>query len=66
MASVSEYISQGRTYLGEVTTELKKVYWPARNETLAFTGVVIVVVSFVAAYLGIVDFVLSRILGLLF
>jgi preprotein translocase subunit SecE len=66
MASVSEYISQGRTYVGEVTTELKKVYWPTRSETLAFTAVVIVVVSFVAAYLGVVDFVLSRLMGLVF
>ena len=66
MPSVTEYISQGRTFLGDVSTELKKVYWPPRSETVAFTGVVLIVVSFVAAYLGIVDFVLSRILGLLF
>ena len=66
MPSVTEYITQGRTFLGEVSTELKKVYWPPRSETIAFTGVVLIVVSFVAAYLGIVDFVLSRILGLLF
>ena len=66
MPSVSEYITQGRTFMGDVSTELKKVYWPSRSETVAFTGVVLVVVSFVAAYLGIVDFVLSRILSLLF
>jgi preprotein translocase subunit SecE len=52
--------------MGDVSTELKKVYWPPRSETVAFTGVVLVVVSFVAAYLGIVDFVLSRLLSLLF
>ena len=47
MASVAEYISQGRTYLGEVTAELKKVYWPSRQETFAFTGVVVVVLSLI-------------------
>jgi preprotein translocase subunit SecE len=66
MASVSEYIEQGRTFLGEVGTELKKVYWPTRSETGAFTMVVVVVVSFVSVYLGLVDYVLSLLLGLLF
>ncbi len=66
MPSVSEYITQGRTFMGDVSTELSKVYWPPRSETIAFTGVVLVVVSFVAAYLGIVDFVLSRLLSFLF
>ncbi|TFH23234.1 MAG: preprotein translocase subunit SecE [Myxococcales bacterium] len=66
MASVAEYITQGRTFLGEVVTELKKVYWPSRQETLAFTGVVLVVVTFVSVYLGIVDYVLSLALGLVF
>ena len=66
MPSVTEYINQGRTFMGDVSTELRKVYWPPRSETVAFTGVVLIVVSFVAAYLGIVDFVLSRILGLFF
>ena len=66
MASVSEYIAQGRTFLGEVGAELRKVYWPPRQETLAFTGVVLFVVTFVAIYLGVVDYVLSLLLGLLF
>ena len=66
MASVSEYITQGRTFIGEVSTELKKVYWPTRSETMAFTLVVVVVVGFVAIYLGLVDYVLSLGLGLLF
>lgn len=66
MANVSEYITQGREYLSDVQTELKKVYWPTRQETMTFTWVVLVVVAFVSAYLGIVDFILSRLLGLLF
>jgi len=66
MAGVSEYIAQGRGFLSEVVAELKKVYWPARNETLAFTAVVVVVVTFVSAYLGFVDWVLSILLGFVF
>jgi preprotein translocase subunit SecE len=66
MAGVTEYISQGRTFFGEVIAELKKVYWPPRNETVAFTAVVVVVVAFVSAYLGVVDWVLSLLMGLVF
>ncbi len=64
MANVTEYIEQSRTFLGECVTELKKVYWPTRQETVAFTVVVLIVVAFVAVYLGIVDYILS--LGLRF
>jgi len=66
MAGVSEYIAQGREFFSEAVAELKKVYWPARNETLAFTAVVVVVVTFVSAYLGVVDWILSIALGLVF
>ena len=66
MAGVSEYITQGRSFMSEVVAELKKVYWPSRNETLAFTAVVVVVVSFVSIYLGFVDWILSVLLGVVF
>jgi preprotein translocase subunit SecE len=66
MANVAQYIAQSRSFLNEVAGELKKVYWPPRNETMAFTGVVLVVVTFVAAYLGVVDYLLSLLMGLVF
>ncbi len=66
MANVTEYVEQGRTFLGECATELKKVVWPTRNETFTFTTVVLVVVAFVSLYLGIVDYILSLLLGLVF
>ena len=66
MASVNEYIAQSRTFLSEVGAELRKVYWPPRQETLAFTGIVLFVVAFVAIYLGVIDYVLSLLMGLLF
>ena len=66
MAGVTEYISQGRTFFNEVWAELKKVYWPPRNETLAFTAVVLVVVTFVSAYLGVVDWALSLVMRYVF
>jgi preprotein translocase subunit SecE len=46
-------------FLRDVRSELRKVTFPSRAETLASTAVVIVVVFIVAIYLGIVDFILS-------
>jgi len=66
MAGVNEYIEQGRTFVSEVIAELKKVYWPPRSETFAFTAVVMVVVVFVAVYLGVVDWVLSLFMKFVF
>jgi preprotein translocase subunit SecE len=66
MPSVTEYITQGRSFLNEVTTELRKVYWPPRRETLAFTGVVTIVVVFIAVYLGLCDYFISLLLSLVF
>ena len=40
--------------------ELKKVTWPTPKQTLASTAVVIIIVFIVAIYLGIVDFVLAK------
>ncbi len=56
-------IQRGRRFLEEAWSELKKVHWPARRETVAATGVVIVVVFITAAWLGLVDAVLAWMLS---
>ncbi len=60
-------VERSREFLEECWAELKKVHWPTRDETRAATIAVIVGVSVVALYLGVVDFVISllisRILG---
>jgi len=52
-------------FLREVKTELKKVTWPSRKQTISSTGVVLVLVIIVAAFLGLVDMVLVRLVRLL-
>lgn len=47
----------------DVRSELRKVTFPTRKETIASTAVVITVVFIIAIYLGMVDFVLSLFLG---
>jgi len=64
---VKDIVPQGREFVSEVWTELRKVHWPTRQETLAATVVVIVVVLIVSLWLGLVDgvisFFLSRLIG---
>lgn len=48
-------------FYGEWITEMKKVTWPGRKDTLSSTAVVIVVVLIIVAFLGLVDFALGRI-----
>ncbi len=54
-----------REYLEEVKGELKKVTWPTRKETLSTALAVVALVIIVAIYLGIADFVFSRLVGLI-
>ncbi|MDG2336088.1 MAG: preprotein translocase subunit SecE [Myxococcota bacterium] len=51
-----------REYLGDVQGEYQKITWPPQAEALAGTLGVTVVVTVVTVALGLVDFVLSRIM----
>jgi preprotein translocase subunit SecE len=52
-------------FMREVVQELKRVAWPSRRQTISSTGVVLVLVILVAIFLGLVDFVLSRLVRFL-
>ncbi|HON77171.1 MAG TPA: preprotein translocase subunit SecE [Spirochaetota bacterium] len=52
-------------FIRESREELKKVAWPEKDEVSNFTIVVIVTLIFVSVFLGLVDFVLNKIIGLL-
>jgi preprotein translocase subunit SecE len=49
-------------FLRDVRSELRKVTFPSRKETLASTAVVIVVVLLMATYLGLMDLLLSMVI----
>jgi len=63
--AVTEPAKRFKDFLLDVRVELKKVHWPSRKETQATTRVVVIVVFVVAAYLGVVDWVLSRFVQML-
>jgi preprotein translocase subunit SecE len=60
--SVKEKFEAAIQILREVKTELKKVTWPSRKDTLSGTLVVLVAVFIIAIFLGIVDSGLSSLI----
>jgi preprotein translocase subunit SecE len=53
------FIDKGLQFLREVKVELKKVTWPSRKQTMGSTVVVLVIVTIISLFLGIVDAGLS-------
>ena len=53
------------TYIESVKIELGKVTWPTRKETIATTGVVVLIVFLISLYLGACDIVLSKLMQLI-
>jgi len=53
-----------RNYLADVWAELKKVSWVKRKELFTTTLVVIVFSTIMAVFIGVFDFIFSRLLNL--
>ncbi|MHC1772564.1 MAG: preprotein translocase subunit SecE [Flexilinea sp.] len=49
----------------ETIGELRKVVWPTREDAWRMTKIVLVVVFGMAAFLGLVDFAFSKLIGVL-
>ncbi len=50
--------------LRETVAELRKVSWPTRQEATQLTIIVLVVVTAMSAFLGLMDFLFARLVGL--
>ena len=61
-ADKKNIFQQGIEYLQEVQSELKKVTWPTRKQTLGTTLVVIVLVAIVSIFLGMFDYGFSQLI----
>lgn len=48
------------SFYNQVKEELKKVSWPTKEATITTSIVVLVVVGLITAYLGVVDFIVSK------
>ncbi len=52
-------------YLKETRAELKKVTWPTREEAINLTLIVVAVTVAMALFLGSLDWLFSRIIGMI-
>ncbi len=50
------------TFISEARVELKKVNWPSRKELIDSTKVVLITSFLLAAFIGVVDFILSQLI----
>jgi preprotein translocase subunit SecE len=64
-SSTGVYMQKIMTFIESVKIELGKVTWPTRKETIATTGVVVLIVFLISLYLGACDVVLSKLMQLI-
>lgn len=50
------------TFISEVRAELVKVTWPKRDEVVRLTLVVIAISAIVAIFVGVLDFLFTKLL----
>ncbi|MDZ4227623.1 MAG: preprotein translocase subunit SecE [Candidatus Levybacteria bacterium] len=53
------------TFFREVRDELKKVVWPTKQEVIRLTLVVIIISLIVGIFLGGMDFIFVKIIGII-
>ncbi|MGH9456462.1 MAG: preprotein translocase subunit SecE [Thermoanaerobaculia bacterium] len=58
--------SSTRTFVREVSAEMKKVTWPSRPEVIGTTGVVLAAVVFFGLYLWLCDVVFYQAIDFVF
>ena len=56
------FIQKSVQFLREVKIELKKVTWPTRKQTMGSTVVVVILVTIISLFLGLVDLGLSSLM----
>jgi preprotein translocase subunit SecE len=57
---MANFIGSVPVFFGEVKAELTKVAWPSRKELVGATWIVIIVTSILTAYIGVLDFLLTK------
>ncbi len=62
---MNEWVRNAIQFFKEAYAELSKVTWLSRREAVASTLIVVILVVLVAVFVGFVDFILARILGII-
>ena len=53
-----------KSFFIEVKTEIKKVVFPSKEEVIGSTKVVVVMVFIIAIFLGLIDLLLTQLIGM--
>jgi preprotein translocase subunit SecE len=56
-------LTKVKEFFREVKVEIKKVVFPTREELIGSTWVVIITVIIISLFLGVVDLVLTKLVG---
>lgn len=62
---IKDFLNSIIRFIKEAYIELKKVSWLSKKEVIASTSVVIILIVIVSLYIGLVDFLLSKIVSFL-
>jgi preprotein translocase subunit SecE len=62
---MSKAIASIKDYFAGAMSEMKKVVWPTKKQTIRYSIAVILMSLFVAFFFGILDFAFSELLGIL-
>ncbi|UKL14458.1 preprotein translocase subunit SecE [Dissulfurimicrobium hydrothermale] len=65
MGEIKGWIPKARFFLRDVKTEFDKVNWSNKKETVSMAMAVLAISIFFAAYLGVVDLILSKLVRFL-
>ncbi len=52
-------------YFKDTRAELKKVHWPTRQEAVRLTAIVLAIIAFMAAILGLIDYLFTQMFNLI-
>ncbi len=58
-------IDKTKLFLEDVKTEMGKVTWPTRKETIATSWVVITIIVLISLYLGACDLILAKLIRII-
>jgi preprotein translocase subunit SecE len=58
-------LAKAKIFLSDVRSELKKVTWPTRKETISTTWVVVLIILLISFYLGLCDVILAKVIRVL-
>jgi preprotein translocase subunit SecE len=65
MNRITKFLERTKRFFRELRSELKKVVWPTRKETIQYTVIVVTSVAVISVFIWMVDSVFSGLLRLI-